>query len=160
MHKKVTAEKETALHKETPMIRELEPVKETKITINIPAVLIAIAIMAAGVFTGYIFAQGTRTTINTKATTQTGTQTSKKTIGIKCEQKGEIPEGMLREGGIEDEGTHHLERDGGPARNVYITSSVVPLDEYVGKKVRVCGETVDAEKAGWLMDVVQLEVLE
>src|SRR5690349_18050262 len=49
------------------------------------------------------------------------------------------------------EGTHILTRPN--AQPVALTSSVVDLDQYVGKKVKVYGETQKALKEGWLMDV-------
>lgn len=67
-------------------------------------------------------------------------------------------EGVLREGGIDGEGEYHLERPGGPSQNVYLTSSVVDLSQFVGKKVKAWGDTQKAQKAGWLMDVGRLEV--
>lgn len=54
------------------------------------------------------------------------------------------------------EGTHVLVRDG--AVPVALTSSVVDLSEYEGKKVKVLGETQKAIKEGWLMDVGKVEV--
>ncbi len=54
------------------------------------------------------------------------------------------------------EGTHLLVRDG--AYPVALTSSVVDLSEYEGKKVKVFGETQKAVKEGWLMDVGKVEV--
>lgn len=68
-------------------------------------------------------------------------------------------EGVLREGGIDGEGNYHLERSGGVSQNVYLTSTTVDLSQYVGKKVRVHGETFNGQKAGWLMDVGLVEVL-
>lgn len=69
-------------------------------------------------------------------------------------------EGVLEKGGIEGEGTHKLIRDKKrPDQNVYMTSSVVDLDPYLGKKVRVWGETNASQKAGWLMDVGKIEIL-
>ncbi|HBQ51264.1 hypothetical protein A3B42_01470 [Candidatus Daviesbacteria bacterium RIFCSPLOWO2_01_FULL_38_10] len=53
------------------------------------------------------------------------------------------------------EGTHLLQRDGQPP--VALTSSVVDLSLYEGKKVRVFGETQKALEAGWLMDVGKVE---
>lgn len=53
------------------------------------------------------------------------------------------------------EGTHILERDG--AYPVTLTSSVVDLSKYEGKKVKVYGETQKALKSGWLMDVGKVE---
>lgn len=53
------------------------------------------------------------------------------------------------------EGTHILEREGGYP--VTLTSSVVDLSKYEGKKVKVYGETQKALKASWLMDVGKVE---
>lgn len=53
------------------------------------------------------------------------------------------------------EGTHSLEREG--AVPVALTSSVVDLSKYEGKKVKVFGETQKALKEGWLMDVGKVE---
>jgi hypothetical protein len=68
--------------------------------------------------------------------------------------------GEIAEGGVNGEGTHHLLREGGPSQTVYLFSSVLNLDDFVGRKVEVWGETFSAEKAGWLMDVGKLKVLE
>lgn len=68
-------------------------------------------------------------------------------------------EGTLEAGGIDGEGTHKLIRPGGDSQTVYLTSTVIDLDEYVGKKVKVWGETHTAQKAGWYMDVGKLEIL-
>lgn len=54
------------------------------------------------------------------------------------------------------EGTHLLVRDG--AVPVALTSSVVDLSQYEGKRVKVFGETQKAIKEGWLMDVGKVEV--
>lgn len=68
-------------------------------------------------------------------------------------------EGILEKGGIDGEGTHHLVRkEGHPDQNAYLISSVIDLDKFVGKKVKVWGETFKGEKAGWLMDVGKLEI--
>ncbi len=66
--------------------------------------------------------------------------------------------GTVRKGGVGDEGTHHLERRGGPSQNVYLTSSAVDLTKLVGKTVTVWGKTYEAQTAGWLMDVGYVEV--
>ncbi len=68
-------------------------------------------------------------------------------------------EGTLKVGGIDGEGAYHLERPGGDSQNVYLTSSVIDLSGFVGKKVKVWGETNASDKAGWLMDVGRLQVL-
>ena len=53
------------------------------------------------------------------------------------------------------EGTHTLERQG--AVPVALTSSVMDLSQYEGKKVKVYGETQKALTEGWLMDVGKVE---
>lgn len=54
------------------------------------------------------------------------------------------------------EGTNILVRQG--AVPVYLTSSVVDLNQYIGKKVKVFGETQKALTVGWLMDVGKVQV--
>lgn len=66
--------------------------------------------------------------------------------------------GLLKEGGMEGEGNFHLERPGGVSQNVYLTSSTVDLSKYMGKKVKVWGQTFQGQKAGWLMDVGLVEI--
>lgn len=58
------------------------------------------------------------------------------------------------------QGTHKLVREGGPSQTAYLVSSVIDLDQYVGKKVEVWGETFSSTKVGWLMDVGKVNVLE
>lgn len=69
-------------------------------------------------------------------------------------------EGTLKEGGVEGEGQYHLVRSGGESQNVYLTSSLVDLSQFVGKKIKVWGETQEAQNAGWLMDVGRVEIIE
>lgn len=69
-------------------------------------------------------------------------------------------EGILQPGGIGGEGSHHLERGDNESQWVYITSTVVDLDQFAGAKVTVWGETIQGKKAGWLMDVGRLKVEE
>lgn len=58
------------------------------------------------------------------------------------------------------QGTHKLVREGGPTQTAYLVSSVIDLDQYLGKKVEVWGETFSSTKVGWLMDVGKANVLE
>jgi len=68
-------------------------------------------------------------------------------------------EGVLKAGGLEGEGSFHLQRPGGASQNAYLTSSTVDLSIYEGKKVRVWGATFSGQKAAWLMDVGLVELL-
>lgn len=82
------------------------------------------------------------------------------TFGVdNIEEFPDVAEGVVREGGIEGEGEYHLERPGGESQNVYMTSSAVDLSQFIGKKVKVWGQTNSAQAAGWLMDVGRVEVL-
>jgi len=68
--------------------------------------------------------------------------------------------GTLEKNGLDGEGTHRLIREGGPSQTVYLTSSVLDLDQFVGRKIQVWGETFQAQKAGWFMDVGRIKVME
>ncbi len=83
------------------------------------------------------------------------------TVGIADEKTfKDSAEGKLIAGGLDGEGSHYLERPGGETQNVYLTSSIVDLDKFVDRKVKVWGETFAAQQAGWLMDVGKLQVME
>ena len=58
------------------------------------------------------------------------------------------------------QGTHKLIRPGGEDQTAYLTSSVLDLDQYAGKKVRVYGETFGSSQVGWLMDVGKVEIIQ
>ena len=67
--------------------------------------------------------------------------------------------GTLANGGIDGEGQFHLVRPGGDSQNVYLVSSIVDLSKFVGKNIKVWGQTQSAQYAGWLMDVGRVEAL-
>jgi len=115
--------------------------------------LIAVAVIIGAVLSfGFSrFNKKTTNNSNTKTTAQSAGVVDKKTF------KDSV-EGILREGGIDGEGNFHLERPGGVSQNVYLTSTTVDLSNYIGKKVKVWGQTFQAEKAGWLMDVGSVEM--
>lgn len=69
-------------------------------------------------------------------------------------------QGYLEAGGIDGEGSHRLLREGGPSQTVYLTSSITDLDKMVGMEVKVWGETYKGQKAGWLMDVGKVKVVD
>lgn len=128
------------------------------------ALLFFLGSIVLGVICGFGITSFKKPATTTSTTThdQTTSTTSeiKKSVGIV--DKKEFPdnaEGTLREGGMDGEGTFHLERPGGDSQNVYLTSSTVDMSPYVGKKVRIWGQTFSGQKAGWLMDVGLLEIL-
>ena len=56
-------------------------------------------------------------------------------------------------------GTHKLIR-GDESQTVYLTSSVLDLDKFVGMKIKVWGETQTAREVGWFMDVGKIQILD
>lgn len=115
--------------------------------------------VAVAVILGIVFGFGL-TKIPKKTTTKLNTEKVTKTVGITDKKTfKDQAEGVLKEGGIDGEGSFHLVRLGGESQNVYLTSTTVDLSQYLGKKVRVWGETFAAEKAGWLMNVGLVEIL-
>jgi hypothetical protein len=68
--------------------------------------------------------------------------------------------GTLQVGGIKGEGTYHLDRPGGATKTVYLTSTIVDMSPFVGKKVQVWGQTQSAKYAPWFMDVGRIKVVE
>ncbi len=69
-------------------------------------------------------------------------------------------EGTIEDGGVNGEGTHKLIRTGGASQTAALTSSVIDLDEFVGQKVHIWGESFGSTKAAWLMDVGRIKVIE
>ena len=68
--------------------------------------------------------------------------------------------GTIVKGGINGEGTHTLQREGGKTQNAALTSSTVDLDLFIDKKVEIKGETNSSTKAGWFLDVGIIKILE
>lgn len=66
---------------------------------------------------------------------------------------------VTNDGKITEEGTHILVR-GDTSQNAYLTSSVVDLSKYEGKHVQVWGETYRGQKAGWLLNVGRIKIVE
>lgn len=112
----------------------------------------------AGSLTGYGIS--TATSANNSPSTIAGATKTDKAVGVKDTKRfPDKAEGMLKEGGLDGEGSFHLERPGGESQNVYLTSSIVDLSEFLNKKIRVWGQTFSGQKAGWLMDVGYVEAL-
>lgn len=123
--------------------------------------LVAFLVVLAGAGTGYFLSQaiGARETIQRDV--GEGEIKPGVTVGVADEASfKDSAEGDLAKGGVNGEGSHHLVRPGGESQNVYLTSSIIELDKFVGRKVKVWGQTFAAQKAGWLMDVGKLKVLE
>jgi hypothetical protein len=140
---------------ENNFIRSLDHRDDSSMSVQ-KFIIILLLIALVGGAIGFVFSsfRGTSKSIGI------GGGTVKKTAGIVDKKTfKDQAEGILREGGIDGEGNFHLERQGGQSQNAYLTSSTVDLSQYIGKKVRVWGQTFKGEKAGWLMDVGLVEIL-
>jgi len=147
---------------ETKMVQPLEPKKERQLPPSLKPLLIILGIVFAGTVTGYLLSsRGGGVGLSSPSQLAPGTELKGKEFGSK--DSGAFPDsavGILEKGGIDGEGTHKLVREGGESQTAYLTSSLVDLDPLVGKKIEVWGETFKAQKAGWLMDVGRVKVLE
>jgi hypothetical protein len=122
-------------------------------------VVVALVIVIAGVGSGWFLFKGKISSSTSQIVP--GAKSGVKEAGLADEKTfRDTASGTLEEGGVNGEGTHHLVREGGPSQNVYLTSTVIDLQSFVGKKVQVWGETIGARKAGWLMDVGKVKVIE
>lgn len=139
------------------LVKELDKNKKLE-ALSIPIVIVFFIVsLVIGIGSGYLLAkkEGPSIASDTKST-----ESSKEAAGILDKKRfPDDAEGTLRKGGIDGEGNFHVERKGGESQNVYLTSSTVDLSKFVGKKVRVWGQTFTGQKAGWLMDVGYIEVL-
>lgn len=125
----------------------------------LPVGLISLAVVLLGIGTGWLLSGRAKATVGNPSAPNVKVTADEAGI-IDDSFEGDTAEGILEEEGISGEGTHHLVRDGGPTKTVYLTSSVIDLQSFVGKKVMVWGQTLSAKKAGWLMDVVKVKVTE
>jgi len=123
--------------------------------------LVVILAIGLGVISGFLFFQNK------------SHQTAAQAAANKASDKGTPPPpqldtktfkdsavGMIEKNEANDsnaQGTHRLVREGGESQTAYLVSSVVNLDQYVGKKVTVWGETFSSTQVGWLMDVGRVE---
>ena len=134
-------------------LEQPKPKSSTKVFFLVYGLLVLL-----GVGTGYLLSQSS---VGRPVEDNTGYIKTETVAGISDEKTfKDSAEGALEKGGIDGEGTHKLVREGGESQTAYLVSSVVNLDEYVGKKVKVWGETFAAEKASWLMDVGKIEILQ
>lgn len=142
------------LNSQEPGIHKFEPDATTpQMPMTKLLIFVAVAVIL-GVAVGFL------PRLLTKSSGTTSQGEASKTAGIVDKKTfKDSAEGTLKEGGIDGEGNFHLVRPGGESQNVYLTSTTVDLSLYIGKKVKVWGQTFTGEKAGWLMDVGLVEVL-
>lgn len=122
----------------------------SRVVVGVYAVLILL-----GALTGFLLSRSGITGVGTKTSV---IKTDKVTGSTDTKTFKDSAVGVIQKDGAGGEGTHQLIRDGGPSQTVTLMSSVVDLDEYVGKNVKVLGQTMAAKKVAWLMDVGRVEL--
>ena len=127
-----------------------------------PKLIIALIIaIVLGVGSGYGLSKKGTVEVNTGGVVNSSKISKGTIVGSKDTKTfKDTAEGVLKGGGIDGEGAYHLVRPGGDSQNVYLTSSLVDLSKFLERKIKVWGETQKAKKAGWLMDVGKVEVLQ
>lgn len=147
------------LSDDKPLIHTIDG-KQTAPSGSMPIMLFLVlvaVVVTLGTGAGYIISRSVKPKGTATSKTNESVSTGK-AVGIADTKTfKDKAEGVLREGGVDGEGNFHLERPGGDSQNVYLTSSTVDLSVYIGKKVRVWGQTFQAKAAGWLMDVGLVE---
>jgi hypothetical protein len=145
--------------KENPLPGLVKKFPKLDFKVLAPYIIAAVLVVLAGIGTGWLVSGGPQSLSGTQSAP--GAKAGPNEAGLADEKTfRDSAEGVLEEGGVNGEGTHHLTRAGGTSQNVYLTSTVIDLQSFVGKKVTVWGETISAKKAGWLMDVGKVKVIE
>lgn len=140
-----------------PLVKKIPSSNSKKNTIFL--ILGAFLVVLLGIVTGW-FMSGMNKGSTSSSEVATVTENGEVVEAGNASEEDDTAEGVLNEGGIEGEGTHYLDRNAGPDKMVYLTSTVVDLQSFVGKKVQVWGQTIASDNAPWLMDVGKIKALE
>ena len=135
------------------------PIERPFFTKNLFFALVFVVVL--GLMSGFIFSDRQDGSVATTSGSDSSFVSKGKIVGSNDTKIfKDIAIGTLKGGGINGEGQFHLVRAGGDSQNVYLTSSSVDMSQFVGKKIKVWGQTQTAQYAGWLMDVGRVEVSE
>lgn len=147
-----------------PSIMKKFPTSISKSGGNFPIIIGSLLIVLLGVGTGWLLS-GSRASTGKSTQVAVGeggdamSEGDVSEVGEVTEEAREV-EGTLLEGGLEGEGNYRLEREGGPSQTVCLTSTVLDLSSFTGKKVMLWGETMSSIQCPWLMDVVKIKEIE
>lgn len=141
-----------------PLVKKFQEFSVKNLALSGVAVVVVVLL---GLGTGWLLSGRNQSLLGINVSTAPGAKTGPNEAGLADEKTfSDSAEGTLVEGGINGEGTYHLERSGGVSQNVYLISTVINLQDFVGKKVQVWGQTISGKKAGWLMDVGKIKVVQ
>ncbi|MBI2327732.1 hypothetical protein HYU92_05445 [Candidatus Curtissbacteria bacterium] len=135
--------------------------KKTNFAKFLPIVIIVL-VVGAGIYTGLVFSTKNKVQSQSKAAIEEESLTGEQKQSFSQTFRDQA-EGTLERNDELDkyaQGTHKLIRPGGEDQTAYLTSTVLDLDQYVGKKVKVYGETFGSSQVGWLMDVGKVEIIQ
>jgi hypothetical protein len=146
---------------QSPILHDIKETNSMNTLFSKNMLIILVVVGVLGIGTGYLLSSKNAASGVPSVTTNSSGSTATGTVEGSDDLKTfkDIAEGDLKEGGAAGEGQYHLVRPGGESQNVYLTSSQLDLSKYVGKKIKVWGQTQKAQKVGWLMDVGRVEVL-
>lgn len=146
------------MEKIDPLIKVEEETMTKQMKVIIGGVFILM--VGLGILTGYIISAKKPST--TTSTAPAGPTAIGKNVFGSADSKTftDSATGVIEKDGISGEGTHKLIREGGPSQTACLVSSVLDLDQFAGKKVKVTSKTMDAKKCPWFMDVGRIEILE
>ncbi len=127
-------------------------------------IIVPIISIILGVGTGFVLAQATPSKSASSLSAKEEGSVSEHTEQVQQKDAASFrdkAEGVIEKNDVSDgenfaSGTHKLIR-GDESQTAYLTSSVLDLNEYVGQKVTVYGETFSSSQVGWLMDVGRVE---
>lgn len=147
--------------RQTIPLRSVPPHNSMNLLKKIIPILLIVVIVGAGVYSGLIL-HSLNKSKNAKAAGTTGSQEDVPKAVQESQAKTfkDQAEGVIEKNDKMDkyaQGTHKLIRPGGDSQTAFLTSSVLDLDSFVGKKVKVYGETFGSSQVGWLMDVGKVE---
>ena len=153
-------EKLSRLSESDNIVKDLDEEVQKK-SVSPIVYIVLMVLMVLGVLTGFFLSRISPQQMakGGVANLESAPVDGKKVVGVSDKQTfKDSAEGVIEAGGLDSEGTHKLIRDGGPSQTVYLISSVVDLDQFIGKQVTVWGQTMGAKKAAWLMDVGKVEI--
>lgn len=131
---------------------------------NVSLIFGTFAVILLGIVTGYFLSGYSSTEVGSKESSELrGVEVSENEAGIDDISDDEDileEEGVLVEGGLEGEGTHHLDRGLGADKYVYLTSTGFDLQGFVGEKVKVWGKALSPLHVGYLMEVVKINTID
>lgn len=147
--------------RQTIPLRSVPPNNSMNLIKKILPLLAIVAIVGAGVYSGLVL----HTLNKGKTATSAGISGSQEDLPKEVQESQaktfkDQAEGVIEKNDKMDkyaQGTHKLIRPGGESQTAFLTSSVLDLDSFIGKKVKIFGETFGSIQVGWLMDVGKVE---